>query len=191
MYLSPHARIPVHTGRCQPESFRGSCKHCATRAGERGGGQQGAGGSAPAAGAAPGPGCCPRAPGTGGTGLHRGTVALRVAFLGQGKHSPVGIWDLSVSICLHPSVPSVSILAGMVSPRNPAPDGLRGDTLIDVGCGPTIYQLLSACEHFQEIIALDYTDQNRRELEKWLKKEAGAFDWRPVVEYVCELEGDR
>ncbi|NXG67913.1 NNMT methyltransferase, partial [Baryphthengus martii] len=70
-------------------------------------------------------------------------------------------------------------------------DGLRGDTLIDVGCGPTIYQLLSACEHFQEIIALDYTDQNRRELEKWLQNEAGAFDWRPVVQYVCELEGDR
>ncbi|NXV14945.1 NNMT methyltransferase, partial [Cepphus grylle] len=70
-------------------------------------------------------------------------------------------------------------------------EGLRGDTLIDVGCGPTIYQLLSACERFQEIIALDYTDQNRRELEKWLKKEAGAFNWRPVVEYVCELEGDR
>ncbi|NXA04842.1 NNMT methyltransferase, partial [Sapayoa aenigma] len=70
-------------------------------------------------------------------------------------------------------------------------DGLRGDTLIDVGCGPTIYQLLSACEHFQEITALDYTDQNRRELEKWLKNEAGAFDWVPVVKYVCELEGDR
>ncbi|KFQ18051.1 Nicotinamide N-methyltransferase, partial [Merops nubicus] len=70
-------------------------------------------------------------------------------------------------------------------------DGLRGDTLIDVGCGPTIYQLLSACEHFQEITALDYTDQNRRELEKWLRNEAGAFDWRPVVQYVCELEGDR
>ncbi|NXT03631.1 NNMT methyltransferase, partial [Jacana jacana] len=70
-------------------------------------------------------------------------------------------------------------------------EGLRGKTLIDVGCGPTIYQLLSACEHFQEIIALDYTDQNRQELEKWLKKEAGAFDWRPVVEYVCELEGGR
>ncbi|XP_040472198.1 nicotinamide N-methyltransferase [Falco naumanni] len=70
-------------------------------------------------------------------------------------------------------------------------DGLKGNTLIDVGCGPTIYQLLSACEHFQEIIALDYTDQNRQELEKWLKNEPGAFDWRPVVKYVCELEGDR
>ncbi|NXY92279.1 NNMT methyltransferase, partial [Alcedo cyanopectus] len=70
-------------------------------------------------------------------------------------------------------------------------DGLRGNTLIDVGCGPTIYQLLSACERFQEIIALDYTDQNRQELEKWLRNEAGAFNWRPVVQYVCELEGDR
>ncbi|NXB11594.1 NNMT methyltransferase, partial [Cnemophilus loriae] len=70
-------------------------------------------------------------------------------------------------------------------------DGLRGDILIDVSCGPTIYQLLSACEHFQEIIALDYTDRNCRELEKWLKNEAGAFNWEPVVKYICELEGDR
>ncbi|NXC23047.1 NNMT methyltransferase, partial [Corythaeola cristata] len=70
-------------------------------------------------------------------------------------------------------------------------DGLTGNTLIDVGCGPTIYQLLSACERFQEIIALDCTDQNRRELEKWLRNEEGAFDWSPVVKYVCELEGDR
>uniref|UniRef100_A0A8C3J6E0 Nicotinamide N-methyltransferase n=1 Tax=Calidris pygmaea TaxID=425635 RepID=A0A8C3J6E0_9CHAR len=53
-------------------------------------------------------------------------------------------------------------------------EGLRGETLIDVGCGPTIYQILSACEHFQEIIALDYTDQNRwfpTTLEKWAEKE--------------------
>ncbi|NWH68119.1 NNMT methyltransferase, partial [Geococcyx californianus] len=70
-------------------------------------------------------------------------------------------------------------------------DGLRGDTLIDIGCGPTIYQLLSACENFEQIIASDYTDQNRRELEKWLRKEPGAFDWKPVVQYVCELEGNR
>ncbi|XP_074833156.1 nicotinamide N-methyltransferase-like [Carettochelys insculpta] len=69
--------------------------------------------------------------------------------------------------------------------------GLKGDTLIDIGSGPTIYQLLSACENFKEIVASDYTEQNRRELEKWLKKEPGAFDWTPVVKYVCELEGDR
>ncbi|XP_045872830.1 nicotinamide N-methyltransferase [Meles meles] len=70
-------------------------------------------------------------------------------------------------------------------------DGVKGDLLIDIGSGPTIYQLLSACESFKEIIATDYTDQNLRELQKWLKKEPGAFDWSPVVTYVCELEGNR
>ncbi|XP_004689302.1 PREDICTED: nicotinamide N-methyltransferase [Condylura cristata] len=70
-------------------------------------------------------------------------------------------------------------------------DGVKGDLLIDIGSGPTIYQLLSACESFKEIIASDYTDQNLKELEKWLKKEPGAFDWTPVVNYVCELEGGR
>ncbi|XP_065273244.1 nicotinamide N-methyltransferase-like [Emys orbicularis] len=68
---------------------------------------------------------------------------------------------------------------------------VKGDTLIDIGSGPTIHQLLSACESFKEIIASDYTDRNHRELEKWLKNEPEAFDWTPVVEYVCELEGNR
>uniref|UniRef100_A0A8D0Q6T6 Indolethylamine N-methyltransferase n=1 Tax=Sus scrofa TaxID=9823 RepID=A0A8D0Q6T6_PIG len=69
--------------------------------------------------------------------------------------------------------------------------GVGGDILIDIGTGPTIYQLLSACEVFREIIVSDYTDQNLREVEKWLKKEPGAYDWSPAVQYVCELEGDR
>uniref|UniRef100_A0A8D0GL68 Nicotinamide N-methyltransferase n=1 Tax=Sphenodon punctatus TaxID=8508 RepID=A0A8D0GL68_SPHPU len=70
-------------------------------------------------------------------------------------------------------------------------DGINGDTLIDIGSGPTIYQLLSACESFKEIIATDYTEQACQELHKWLKNEPGAFDWSPVVKRVCELEGDR
>ncbi|XP_053309029.1 nicotinamide N-methyltransferase-like [Spea bombifrons] len=68
---------------------------------------------------------------------------------------------------------------------------VKGGTLIDVGSGPTIHQMLSACEHFEEIIATDYTDKNLEELEKWLKNKPGAFDWSPVLKYVCELEGDR
>ncbi|XP_059587705.1 nicotinamide N-methyltransferase-like [Alligator mississippiensis] len=68
---------------------------------------------------------------------------------------------------------------------------VTGHTLIDIGSGPTIYQLLSACESFKEIIASDYIDQNCQELLKRLKNEPGAFDWTPVVQHVCELEGDR
>lgn len=87
--------------------------------------------------------------------------------------------------------PGTRSLSSPGSSRCPPTEGLGGDTLLDVGCGPTIYQLLSACERFQEIVAMDYTPQNRRELESWLRNEPGAFDWRPVVQYVCELEGDR
>ncbi|XP_029428629.1 nicotinamide N-methyltransferase-like [Rhinatrema bivittatum] len=72
-----------------------------------------------------------------------------------------------------------------------ASGAIRGDTLIDIGSGPSIYQFLSACEYFREIIATDYTDRNLQELEKWLKKEPGAFDWSSAVKFVCELEGDR
>lgn len=43
---------------------------------------------------------------------------------------------------------------------------MGGDILIDIGSGPTIYQLLSACEVFREIIMSDYTELNLREVDK-------------------------
>ncbi|KAM9032680.1 nicotinamide N-methyltransferase-like [Sarcophilus harrisii] len=72
-----------------------------------------------------------------------------------------------------------------------SPDKIKGDLLIELGSGPTIYQFLSACELFKEIVVTDYADQNLKEINQWLKKEPGAFDWSPVMKYVCELEGDR
>ncbi|XP_037692928.1 indolethylamine N-methyltransferase [Choloepus didactylus] len=69
------------------------------------------------------------------------------------------------------------------------PGGLKGDTLIDIGSGPTIYQVLAACESFQDITLSDFTDCNREELDKWLKKDPGAYDWSPAVKLACELEG--
>ncbi|KAI4570476.1 hypothetical protein MJT46_005993 [Ovis ammon polii x Ovis aries] len=72
-----------------------------------------------------------------------------------------------------------------------SPGGIGGDILIDVGTGPTIYQLISACEAFREIIMSDYSELNLREVDKWLKKDPGAYDWSPAMQYVCGLEGDR
>ncbi|XP_042300366.1 nicotinamide N-methyltransferase-like, partial [Sceloporus undulatus] len=69
-------------------------------------------------------------------------------------------------------------------------DGIRGEILIDIGSGPSIYQLLSACESFQEIIATDFLEENQEEMQKWLKKDPEAFDWTPMVKYVCQLEGN-
>ena len=45
---------------------------------------------------------------------------------------------------------------------------MGGDILIDVGTGPTIYQLLSACEAFREIIVSDYSELNLRGVDKGL-----------------------
>ncbi|XP_073537213.1 phenylethanolamine N-methyltransferase [Phyllobates terribilis] len=67
--------------------------------------------------------------------------------------------------------------------------GIKGHTLVDIGSGPTIYQLLSAFEHFQETILAEYLEVNRKELKMWLSDEPGAFDWSPYFEHVCKLEG--
>uniref|UniRef100_A0A8C9ME83 Titin-cap n=1 Tax=Serinus canaria TaxID=9135 RepID=A0A8C9ME83_SERCA len=48
---------------------------------------------------------------------------------------------------------------------------IRGRTLIDVGSGPTIYQLLSACDHFEEIVATDYLAVDPLSLSPWI------LDW--------------
>ncbi|XP_069803936.1 indolethylamine N-methyltransferase-like [Dendropsophus ebraccatus] len=71
------------------------------------------------------------------------------------------------------------------------PGGLRGDVLVDIGTGPAIYHLLSACESFPHIIATDFTDNNRQELERWLRSEPGTYDWSEIVKTVCDLEGNR
>ncbi|XP_073441743.1 nicotinamide N-methyltransferase-like [Dendrobates tinctorius] len=68
--------------------------------------------------------------------------------------------------------------------------GVRGNTLLDFGTGPSIYHLLSACEVFDKIIVSDLLEENRVEFEKWLKKDPDAFDWSHIIKSVCELEGN-
>ncbi|NP_001139974.1 uncharacterized protein LOC393330 homolog [Salmo salar] len=67
----------------------------------------------------------------------------------------------------------------------------RGQRLIEVGTGPTIHTLISACEYYDEIVVSDYVDSNRKEIEKWLKAEEGCFDWNAHLQYVCDLERKR
>ncbi|XP_006022610.1 phenylethanolamine N-methyltransferase [Alligator sinensis] len=66
---------------------------------------------------------------------------------------------------------------------------IHGHTLIDIGSGPTIYQLLSACDHFEEIIATDYLEVNREVLRQWVQDKMDVFDWSPYIKHVCKIEG--
>ncbi|KAG9350094.1 hypothetical protein JZ751_026447 [Albula glossodonta] len=64
-----------------------------------------------------------------------------------------------------------------------------GEMLVDVGSGPTLYQVLSGCEVFGRVVLTDFLDVNRRELRRWLGEEEGSFDWTPYLQHVCKLEG--
>ncbi|KAM5274300.1 LOW QUALITY PROTEIN: phenylethanolamine N-methyltransferase [Ctenodactylus gundi] len=66
---------------------------------------------------------------------------------------------------------------------------VAGRTLIDIGSGPTIYQLLSACAYFEDITMTDFLEVNRQELGLWLHEEPGAFDWSMYSQHVCLIEG--
>lgn len=63
-----------------------------------------------------------------------------------------------------------------------------GSKLLDFGCGPTIYGIAPAVKKFDEIYMAEFCSKNRTELQKWLKKEPGHFDWNPVLSYICQLQ---
>ncbi|XP_054402617.2 phenylethanolamine N-methyltransferase isoform X2 [Pongo abelii] len=66
---------------------------------------------------------------------------------------------------------------------------VSGRTLIDIGSGPTVYQLLSACSHFEDITMTDFLEVNRQELGRWLQEEPGAFNWSMYSQHACLIEG--
>ncbi|XP_043109616.1 phenylethanolamine N-methyltransferase [Puntigrus tetrazona] len=68
-------------------------------------------------------------------------------------------------------------------------DDIRGDILVDVGSGPTLYQVMSGCERFNRVILSDFLEVNRRELRNWLQEGKSSIDWTAYFKYVCELEG--
>ncbi|KAM4524078.1 phenylethanolamine N-methyltransferase [Odontesthes bonariensis] len=67
-----------------------------------------------------------------------------------------------------------------------------GELLVDIGSGPTLYQVLSGCEVFNKVFLTDFLEVNRQELRRWLQGEGGcSLDWTPYLEHVCKLEGRR
>ncbi|CAH2320155.1 nicotinamide N-methyltransferase-like [Pelobates cultripes] len=66
---------------------------------------------------------------------------------------------------------------------------VKGNTLIDIGAGSAIFELLSACEVFTNIIISDFLEQNLTEVKKWLTKDSNMLDWTSYVKFVCDLEG--
>jgi len=64
------------------------------------------------------------------------------------------------------------------------------NSMIDVGGGPTIYQLISARNKVKTITCAEYLESNRLEVQKWLRNEPDAFDWDEYFRRYLEAEPD-
>ena len=49
---------------------------------------------------------------------------------------------------------------------------LSSSTLLELGGGPTIHSLISACQHVSKITFSDYAETNRREIRMWKENDA-------------------
>ena len=62
-------------------------------------------------------------------------------------------------------------------------------TMLEVGGGPTIYQLISARNRVESIVFSDYLKENLQEVKNWKNRSPNAFDWDSYFEEIAKLEG--
>ncbi|KAM4703176.1 indolethylamine N-methyltransferase-like [Rhinophrynus dorsalis] len=68
---------------------------------------------------------------------------------------------------------------------------VKGETVLDISPGPSVYQLISTANVFKKIIVTESNDANIKEFKRWLNKEEGVADWSLATKFVCQLEGNR
>lgn len=64
-----------------------------------------------------------------------------------------------------------------------------GASLVEVGGGPTVYQLVAAAGRGAAITFAEPVPANRQAVKAWVAAQPGAFDWRPFVRRALEHEG--
>jgi len=65
---------------------------------------------------------------------------------------------------------------------------VTGTTLLDVGCGPTLYTAMAESSKFTEIVLSEFSAANRQEVIKWLANDADKFDWSVYSQKVKQNE---
>ncbi|OGD62751.1 hypothetical protein A2160_04775 [Candidatus Beckwithbacteria bacterium RBG_13_42_9] len=61
-------------------------------------------------------------------------------------------------------------------------------SLLELGGGPTIYQLLSARNKVKEVVFTDLATANRREIVRFLEAHPKAFNWDTFIAFTLKLE---
>jgi hypothetical protein len=64
----------------------------------------------------------------------------------------------------------------------------RGDSVLEVGCGPTIHHTLPFVPHVSAIDMADYLPENLLEIDSWRREMPQAMDWTAYADLVVRLE---
>lgn len=63
-------------------------------------------------------------------------------------------------------------------------------SVLDLGCGPAIAHGFVASRFASDIVMAEFSESNRKQLQKWLDGEKDTHDWSKVLDYiVTEIEG--
>ncbi len=62
-------------------------------------------------------------------------------------------------------------------------------TLLEIGGGPTIHQLISARNKVETIVFGEYLKKNRNEVKAWRENRKTSFSWDIYFDHVLKLEG--
>ncbi|KAM4652106.1 nicotinamide N-methyltransferase-like [Discoglossus pictus] len=71
------------------------------------------------------------------------------------------------------------------------PGRIKGEKMIDITVGPTVFHLLPFCEFFKEITVLEPNESSIKELKSWLDKDLDAYDWSHASTFMTQLESNR
>jgi len=65
-------------------------------------------------------------------------------------------------------------------------------TVLDLGCGPSICNIMAASRISNRIYMADLLEGNRRELTKWINRHSDSWNWQPYFDFqgVLELQPD-
>jgi hypothetical protein len=63
------------------------------------------------------------------------------------------------------------------------------EPILYFGIGPTLHHVFLAAGKASEIHLGDYLPSNLREIERWIRRDPAAHDWRPFVRFTLECEG--
>jgi SAM-dependent methyltransferase len=67
-------------------------------------------------------------------------------------------------------------------------DILKGEWLLDIGSGPSMWAAFFQSRKFNNIIMSEYASANRAELIKWLNNHSDAYDWHKQTKFISKLE---